>query len=271
VASVTESEYKSALSDILSLGEFRGDRTGTGTISMFGVNRVYDVSSSFPLMTSKKMYFKSMAHELVWFIKGQTNLQDLHPSVHSWWKDFADEKGELGPIYGKQWRQWETPGGKKIDQLQWLVDEIRRNPTSRRLIVSAWNAADIEDMALPPCHTMFQVYVHEKSRKMDLTLYQRSGDMFLGVPYNIASYSLLLMVLCKLTGYRPGRFIHQIGDAHVYLNHIEQVKKYIKNPSHNMPQVTLSDEIVDLDTLTASMFELKGYECEEPIKAPLAV
>lgn len=247
------------------MGEIRGDRTGTGTLSIFGLTRTYDVSASFPLMTSKKMFFDKMVRELIWFIGGKTNLSDLHPSVHPWWRDFADENGDLGPIYGHQWRNW---GG---DQLAKLVDQIKKNPTSRRLLVSAWNANEVDKMALPPCHTLFQVYVHEGTGKMDMIMHQRSGDMFLGVPYNIASYSLLLMVLCKLTGYVPGRFIHNVGDAHIYLNHVDQVKTYIKNPSYPSPLVKISDGLVSLDGIEESMFELIDYKHEGLIAAPLAV
>jgi thymidylate synthase len=265
MASVSEASYKSALSDVLMMGENRSDRTGVGTRSLFGLTRIYDVSASFPLMTSKKMFFEKMVHELIWFINGKTNLKDLDVSVHPWWRDFADENGELGPVYGHQWRNW---GG---DQLAKLVNQINVNPMSRRLIVSAWNADEVDKMALPPCHTLFQVYVHQESKKMDMIMHQRSGDMFLGVPYNIASYSMLLMILCKITGYEPGRFIHNIGDAHIYLNHLDQVKRYIDAKSHPLPLVKISDRLTSLDGIDASMFELQEYKHEAMIAAPLAV
>lgn len=262
---ISENTYKDALRGVLLCGSDRGDRTGTGTISTFGGQFIYNISDGFPLLTSKKMLFKPMVHELIWFIGGKTNIADLDESVHPWWRDFVDEDGDLGPVYGKQWRNWSG----KVDQLKWVIDEIKRNPNSRRLIVSAWNAEDVPKMALPPCHTMFQFYVSGDT--LDMQMYQRSGDMFLGVPYNIASYSLLLMIVAKITGKRPGRFIHTLGDAHIYKNHIEQVKKYLDLPTFAAPRVSISDGLSDIDSVSFDMFELQNYHHGPFIKAPLAV
>lgn len=263
-----ESTYRIALRNVLLCGEGRGDRTGTGTLSCFGGQFVYNLSGGeFPLLTAKKMLFKPMVHELLWFIGGKTNLSDLDVSVHPWWRDFADENGDLGPVYGKQWRSWDN----RIDQLAQVVDQIKTNPNSRRLIVSAWNASEIDSMALPPCHTMFQFYVTNGGKTLDMQMYQRSGDMFLGVPYNIASYSLLLMIVAKITGKTPGRFVHTLGDYHIYKNHIDQVKEYLDRPTYAPPKVNISDEASCIDNLSFDMFTLEDYNHGAFIKAPLAV
>lgn len=261
-------QYLSFLNDILQKGEYKEDRTGTGTYSLFGYQMRFDLSKGFPLLTTKKLHWKSIVHELLWFMKGDTNVKYLQDNGVRIWNEWADENGNLGPVYGKQWRRWETADGKTIDQLSDLIKEIKNNPDSRRLIVSAWNVGDLKKMALPPCHLLFQFYVN--NGKLSLQLYQRSADAFLGVPFNIASYSLLLMIIAKECGLKVGEFIHTIGDAHIYSNHIEQVKLQLTRKPTQLPTVKLKDG-VKWDSYSFDDIELQNYVSQPHIKGTVAV
>lgn len=271
-------QYHDLLNHILTKGSKKTDRTGTGTISTFGYQMRFDLSDGFPLVTTKKIHWKSVVHELLWFISGDTNIKYLQDNGVKIWDEWADKDGNLGPVYGAQWRSWEKTeidhthsfiGFNKIDQLAEVIDQIKINPDSRRLIVSAWNVADIPDMALAPCHTMFQFYVNDG--KLSLQLYQRSGDAFLGIPFNIASYSLLLLMVAQVTGLKPGEFIHTIGDAHIYLNHIDQVNLQLTRDFKPPPQVKLNNKITDIDNFKFDDIELVGYDCHLGIKGVVAV
>ncbi|WP_417719312.1 thymidylate synthase [Salipiger sp.] len=257
-------QYHDALKTILEQGQRSTDRTGTGTISHFGMQARYPLSEGFPLVTTKKLHLRSIIHELLWFLSGDTNIRYLKENGVSIWDEWADEHGDLGPVYGKQWRDF---GG--VDQITTLIDMIRKSPDSRRLIVSAWNPADVPDMALPPCHTLWQVRV--LGGKLHLQLYQRSADMFLGVPFNIASYALLLVMLAHVTGYEPGDFVHSIGDAHIYLNHLEQVETQLARTPKALPQLRITRKVDSLFDFRFEDFEVLNYDPDPAIRAPVAV
>ena len=261
--------YLDLLKDILDNGVDRGDRTGTGTRAVFGHQLRFDLSSSFPLLTTKKLHLKSIIYELLWFLTGDTNIGYLKDNGVSIWNEWADENGELGPVYGKQWRSWAAPNGQSIDQITWVRDEIRSNPNSRRLIVSAWNPSDVNDMALPPCHCLFQFNVMDG--KLNCQLYQRSADVFLGVPFNIASYALLTMMMAQATGLKPGAFVHTLGDAHLYHNHLDQAKEQLSREPYTLPQMRLNPDRTDIFGWERSDFKLENYQAHPSIKAPIAV
>lgn len=250
-------------------GVDRDDRTGTGTRSVFGHQMRFDLSEGFPVLTTKKLHLKSIIHELLWFLSGDTNVEYLQRNGVSIWDDWADEHGELGPVYGHQWRSWPTPDGASIDQITGLVDQIRLNPDSRRLIVSAWNVADVDSMALPPCHCLFQFYVADG--KLSCQLYQRSADVFLGVPFNIASYALLTMMLAQVCELEPGDFVHTFGDTHLYLNHMDQVRTQLARTPGPLPTMRMNPEVKDIFGFGFGDFELVGYEPQPHIPAPVAV
>ena len=262
-------QYLDLMARVRRDGVTRGDRTGTGTMSVFGHQMRFDLADGFPVVTTKKLHLKSIIHELLWYLKGETNIAYLKANNVSIWDDWADEGGELGPVYGKQWRRWETADGRVIDQLADLVDAIRTNPNSRRLIVSAWNVGDVEAMALPPCHCLFQFYVADG--RLSCQLYQRSADIFLGVPFNIASYALLTMMMAQVTGNRPGEFVHTLGDAHLYLNHLDQADLQLTRAPLPLPTMRINPAVTDLFAFTYEDFELVGYEAHPHIKAPIAV
>lgn len=257
-------QYHDALRTVLAHGIPSSDRTGTGTISHFGLQSRYPLAEGFPLVTTKKLHIKSIIHELLWFLKGDTNIRYLNDNGVTIWDEWADESGDLGPVYGRQWRDF---GG--VDQIETLLDMIRRSPDSRRLIVSAWNPPDVPQMALPPCHTMWQVRI--LGGKLHLQLYQRSADMFLGVPFNIASYALLLVMLAHVTGYEPGDFIHSIGDAHIYSNHMEQVQTQLSRDPRPLPSLRITRQVTSLFDFRFEDFEITGYDPHPAIKAPVAV
>ena len=250
-------------------GVTKTDRTGTGTRSIFGHQMRFDLAQGFPLVTTKKLHLKSIIHELLWFLAGDTNIAYLKANGVSIWDDWADANGDLGPVYGHQWRSWPAPDGTKIDQIRNLLEQIRSNPDSRRLIVSAWNVADVDHMALPPCHCLFQFYVADG--KLSCQLYQRSADIFLGVPFNIASYALLTMMVAQVTGLKPGEFIHTFGDAHLYLNHLEQAEKQLLREPKNLPVMHINPDVTSLFDFTYDDFRLEGYEAHPHIAAPVAV
>ncbi|MBO9400779.1 thymidylate synthase [Shimia sp. R9_3] len=257
-------QYHDALKTILEFGEDTGDRTGTGTRSYFGMQMRYGLADGFPLVTTKKLYLRGIIHELLWFLAGDTNIKYLQDNRVTIWDEWADENGDLGPVYGKQWRDF---GG--VDQIETLVEMIKTSPDSRRLIVSAWNPQDVPDMALPPCHTMWQVRV--LNGKLHLQLYQRSADMFLGVPFNIASYALLQHMLAHVTGYEVGDFVHSIGDAHIYSNHIEQVNLQLTRTPKALPKLVIKRDVKSIFDFTFEDFEIVGYEPDAAISAPVAV
>lgn len=261
--------YLDLLRHIKTHGTIKGDRTGTGTISTFGYQMRFDLSQGFPLLTTKKLHLRSIIYELLWFLRGETNIQYLHDHKVTIWDEWADANGELGPIYGYQWRSWPTPDGGHIDQITQLIDQIRNNPNSRRLIVSAWNVAEIDKMALPPCHSLFQFYVADG--KLSCQLYQRSADVFLGVPFNIASYALLTMMIAQVTGLTPGDFVHTLGDAHIYLNHQEQVEEQVSRTPRPLPTMKLNPEVKSIFDFQYEDFTLEGYDPYPTIKAPIAV
>ncbi|MCS6981786.1 MAG: thymidylate synthase [Flavobacteriales bacterium] len=261
--------YHDLLKTILDKGVFKPDRTGTGTYSIFGYQMRFDLEEGFPLVTTKKVHFKSVVYEMLWFLRGETNVGYLRQHGVTIWDEWADENGDLGPVYGKQWRRWEAPDGRVIDQIQSVVDEIRRNPNSRRLIVSAWNPADLPRMALPPCHTLFQFYV--LGDRLSCQLYQRSADVFLGVPFNIAGYALLTMMMAQVTGYRPGEFIHTLGDAHLYINHVEQARLQLSREPRPLPRVRLNPSVKNIFDFKYEDIELLDYHPHPPIKADVAV
>jgi len=262
-------QYQDLLQHILDKGTQKHDRTGTGTISVFGYQMRFDLSQGFPLVTTKKIHVKSIIHELLWFLKGETNIAYLSEHGVRIWDEWADEKGDLGPVYGKQWRSWEGSDGVVIDQISWLVNEIKRNPDSRRLIISAWNVADLPKMALMPCHTLFQFYVADG--KLSCQLYQRSADVFLGVPFNIASYALLTLMIAQVCDLEPGDFIHSFGDVHIYNNHIEQVKLQLSRQPFPLPVMRLNPEVKDIFGFKYEDFTLENYQFHPAIKAPVAV
>lgn len=262
-------QYHQLLQHIIDKGTDKADRTGTGTRSVFGYQMRFDLSEGFPVVTTKKLHLRSIIHELLWFLKGETNTAYLKENGVSIWDEWADDKGELGPVYGKQWRSWEGADGKVIDQISWLLSEIKRNPDSRRLIVSAWNVADLPKMALMPCHTMFQFYVADG--KLSCQLYQRSADVFLGVPFNIASYALLTHMIAQVCDLEPGDFVHSFGDVHLYNNHFEQAQLQLTRTPYPLPQLVLNPEIKDLYSFTFADIKLVNYTSHNAIKAPVAV
>ena len=262
-------QYLDLLTRILDTGVVRGDRTGTGTQSVFGHQMRFDLSAGFPLLTTKKLHLKSIIHELLWFLAGDTNIAYLNAHGVRIWDDWADAKGDLGPVYGHQWRSWPTPTGGAIDQIAEVVEQIKTNPNSRRLIVTAWNPADVPDMALPPCHCLFQFYVADG--RLSCQLYQRSADVFLGVPFNIASYALLTQMTAQVTGLRPGDFVHTLGDAHLYLNHLEQARLQVSRAPLAPPRMVLVPEVDDLFAFKYDHFHLADYEAHPHIAAPIAV
>ena len=261
--------YEEFLKHVLDTGVKKEDRTGTGTISVFGGQVRYNLGEYFPLITTKKVHLKSIIYELLWFLKGETNIGYLKENGVSIWDEWADENGDLGPVYGKQWRCWESKDGKVIDQIQQALDMIRNTPDSRRILVNAWNVGEISKMALMPCHTMFQFYV--ANGKLSCQLYQRSADLFLGVPFNIASYALLTMMMAQVTGLEPGDFVHTFGDAHIYLNHMEQVNKQLSREPKPYPKMKLNPKVTDLFDFDFEDFTLEGYDPHPGIKAPVAV
>lgn len=264
-------QYLDLLSYTLEHGVEKKDRTGVGTISIFGYQMRFDLSKGFPLLTTKKLHFKSIVYELLWFIQGKTNIKWLNEHGVRIWNPWADENGELGRIYGYQWRGWTAEDGKRIDQLKNAIEIIKNNPNSRRIIVSAWNVGDLDKMALPPCHILFQFYVDTVNKSLSLQLYQRSADLFIGVPFNIASYSLLLLMVAQVTGYKPGEFIHTLGDAHIYLNHLDQVKLQLSRKPRALPQVKLNDKVKCLFDFKYEDIVLSGYDPWPHIKADVAV
>ena len=261
--------YLDLLADILANGALKGDRTGTGTRSVFGRQLRFDLQAGFPLLTTKKVHTRSIIHELLWFIRGETNVRYLNEHGVSIWDEWADEQGELGPIYGNQWRSWPAPDGRTIDQLSQVIAEIRANPDSRRLIVSAWNVAQIHEMALPPCHALFQFYVADGA--LSCQLYQRSADVFLGVPFNIASYSLLTMMVAQVTGLAPGEFVHTFGDVHLYLNHVDQARTQLAREPRPLPSIEINQAVSSIFDFRFEDFHLKNYDPHPAIKAPIAV
>jgi len=262
-------QYLELMEHVLADGVEKGDRTGTGTLSVFGHQMRFDLNSGFPLLTTKKLHVKSIVYELMWFLRGDTNVKYLNEHGVKIWDEWADEGGELGPVYGQQWRSWPAPDGAAIDQIANVVSAIRRNPDSRRLIVSAWNPAEVDKMALPPCHCLFQFYVAKG--KLSCQLYQRSADVFLGVPFNIASYALLTMMVAQVTDLKPGEFIHTFGDAHLYRNHIEQARLQLARNPRQLPVMRLNPAVKDLFAFTYEDFPLEGYEPHPHIKAQVAV
>lgn len=262
-------QYLNLLNRILTEGTKKTDRTGTGTISIFGHQMRFNMEDGFPLLTTKKLHLKSIIHELIWFLQGDTNIKYLQENGVRIWNEWADENGELGPVYGHQWRSWPDYDGGTIDQIQDVVDLIRHHPDSRRMIVSAWNVAEVKDMALPPCHTLFQFYVAEG--KLSLQLYQRSADTFLGVPFNIASYALLLQMMAQVTGLKAGEFIHTTGDTHLYLNHLEQAKLQLTRTPRPLPIMKLNPDVKDIFSFKYEDFQLEGYDPWPHIKAEVSV
>jgi thymidylate synthase len=262
-------QYLDLLSHVMAHGSDRGDRTGTGTRSVFGHQMRFDLGKGFPVLTTKKLHLRSIIHELLWFLKGDTNIAYLKANGVSIWDEWADEKGELGPVYGYQWRSWPTHDGRHLDQISGLVQGIRKNPNSRRHIVSAWNPALVDEMALPPCHCLFQFYVADG--KLSCQMYQRSADIFLGVPFNTASYALLTMMVAQVCDLKPGDFVHTLGDAHIYHNHFDQAREQLTRHPKVLPQMKINPDVKDLFSFQFEDFELVGYEADSNIKAPIAV
>ena len=262
-------QYIDLINRVLTEGVKRDDRTGTGTIGVFGHQMRFNLEEGFPLLTTKKLHLKSIIYELLWFIKGDTNIKYLQEHGVRIWHEWADENGNLGPVYGHQWRSWPAYDGTTIDQLANVIQQIKSNPNSRRLIVSAWNVAEVENMALPPCHTMFQFYV--ANGKLSCMLYQRSADIFLGVPFNIASYALLTMMIAQVCGLQPGEFVHTLGDAHIYLNHLEQVREQITRTPFPLPQMKINSAVKDINDFVFDDFELINYQAHPHIKGVVAV
>ncbi len=263
-------EYHRLLRLVLDEGKPREDRTGVGTLSLFGAQSRYSLRETFPVLTTKKLHLRSIIHELLWFLKGDTNIRYLNENNVTIWDEWADAEGNLGPVYGKQWRRWQgAPGAEPIDQIALLVEQIKTQPESRRHIVSAWNVADVPNMALPPCHVLFQFYVNDG--ELSCQLYQRSADLFLGVPFNIASYALLTLMLAQVCGLRPGDFVHTFGDLHLYLNHLDQAKLQLTREPRPLPVMKLNPEVKTIDGFKFEDFELVGYDPHPSIKAPIAV
>jgi thymidylate synthase len=262
-------QYLDLMRHVLENGAHKEDRTGTGTLSVFGYQMRFDLRQGFPLLTTKKLHLRSIIHELLWFLKGETNVKYLHDNNVTIWDEWARDDGDLGPIYGYQWRSWPTYDGKHIDQIQQVIDQIRNNPDSRRIIVSAWNVGEIDKMALPPCHAFFQFYVADGH--LSCQLYQRSADIFLGVPFNIASYALLLMMMAQVTGLKPGDFVHTLGDAHLYSNHLEQAREQLSRTPRTLPTMHLNPSRTRIEDFVFEDFELRDYDPLPHIKAAVAV
>lgn len=261
--------YLDLMQRILDEGVRKSDRTGTGTISLFGPQMRFDLSKGFPVVTTKKLHLKSIIHELLWFLQGDTNIRYLKENGVTIWDEWADANGDLGPVYGHQWRSWPTPDGRHVDQISEVVDQIRRNPDSRRLIVSAWNVADVPRMKLAPCHAFFQFYVAEG--RLSCQLYQRSADFFLGVPFNIASYALLTLMVAQVCDLQPGEFVHAMGDTHLYLNHLEQAREQLSRAPRPLPRMRINPDVRDIFAFRYEDFQLEGYEPHAAIRAPVAV
>ena len=261
--------YLELVKQIRESGTWKDDRTGTGTLSLFGCQMRFDLAAGFPAVTTKRLHLKSIIHELLWFLRGETNLRYLHEHGVTIWDEWADEAGDLGPVYGYQWRSWPTPEGGHIDQIDRVIEQIRINPDSRRHIVSAWNVSDVDKMALPPCHLLFQFYV--ANGRLSCQLYQRSADMFLGVPFNIASYALLTMMVAQASGLAPGEFVHTLGDAHLYSNHLEQVDTQLMREPHSAPTMILNPDVQSIFDFGYDDFQLADYQYHPAIKAPVAV
>jgi thymidylate synthase len=262
-------QYLELMRLVRERGVRKGDRTGTGTLSVFGHQMRFDLQAGFPALTTKTLHLRSIIHELLWFLAGDTNVRYLKDNGVGIWDEWADERGELGPVYGRQWRSWQTPDGRSIDQMSVLLRGLRENPDSRRHVVSAWNVADIEHMALPPCHLLFQFYVAHG--QLSCQLYQRSADVFLGVPFNIASYALLTLMVAQVSGYQPGEFIHTLGDAHLYLNHLEQADLQLAREPRALPRMHLNPDVRDLFAFRYEDFRVEGYQPHPRIAAPIAV
>ncbi len=262
-------QYLDLARRILSEGNKRGDRTGTGTISVFGHQMSFDLAEGFPLLTTKKLHTKSIIYELLWFLKGSTNVHWLQEHGVRIWNEWADENGELGPVYGHQWRSWPDENGGSVDQIANVIEQIKKNPESRRLIVSAWNVAEVDEMKLPPCHVLFQFYVANGA--LSCQLYQRSGDVFLGVPFNIASYALLTMMVAQVCGLRPGKFVHTLGDAHIYLNHLDQIREQLTRTPYPLPTMRLNPTITDINDFSFEDFSLENYQAWPHIKGEVSV
>ncbi len=262
-------QYLDLMRHVLENGSRKEDRTGTGTLSVFGYQMRFDLSAGFPAVTTKKLHFRSIIYELLWFLRGETNIRYLNEHGVTIWDEWADAQGELGPVYGRQWRSWATADGRTIDQITEVIAQIKANPNSRRLIVSAWNVGDLPQMALMPCHTLFQFYV--ANGRLSCQLYQRSADIFLGVPFNIASYALLTMMVAQVTGYQPGEFVHTFGDAHLYLNHLEQARLQLTREPYPLPTMQLNPAVTSIFDFRYEDFTLLNYQCHPAIKAPIAV
>ena len=262
-------QYLDLMRHVREHGARKEDRTGTGTLSVFGYQMRFDLAQGFPVVTTKKLHLRSIIHELLWFLQGDTNIKYLHDHQVSIWDEWADENGDLGPVYGYQWRSWPTPEGRHIDQISQVLDQLRNNPDSRRIIVSAWNVAEIDKMALPPCHAFFQFYVADG--KLSCQLYQRSADIFLGVPFNIASYALLTMMVAQVVGLQPGDFVHTLGDAHLYLNHLQQADLQLSRTPFALPRLRINPDVQDLFAFKFEDFELIDYQHHAHIKAPVAI
>jgi thymidylate synthase len=262
-------QYHDLMRHVREHGHRKDDRTGTGTLSVFGWQMRFDLSQGFPLVTTKKLHLRSIIHELLWFVKGETNVKYLRDNKVTIWDEWADANGDLGPVYGAQWRSWPARDGSTIDQLTDVVNRIRKNPDSRRLIVTAWNPADVDRMALPPCHCLFQFYVADG--RLSCQLYQRSADIFLGVPFNIASYALLTHMVAQVTGLKPGEFIHTLGDAHLYLNHLDQADEQLKRDPLPLPRLVIKRDVKDITDFRFEDFEIAGYQSHPHIAAPVAV
>ena len=262
-------QYLDLMQHVKTNGIKKMDRTGTGTLSVFGYQMRFDLSDGFPVVTTKKLHLRSIIHELLWFLQGDTNIKYLHDNKVTIWDEWADENGNLGPVYGSQWRSWPTADGRHIDQISQVINQIKNNPDSRRLIVSAWNVGELDNMALPPCHAFFQFYV--ANGKLSCQLYQRSADIFLGVPFNIASYALLTMMIAQVANLAPGEFVHTLGDAHLYVNHLEQTEEQLSRRPYPLPIMKLNPDVNSVFDFTFDDFELVGYESHPHIKAPVAV
>jgi thymidylate synthase len=264
-------EYHRLLKLVRDSGKLREDRTGTGTYSVFGAQARFDLTETFPCLTTKKLHLRSIIHELLWFIKGETNISYLRENKVTIWDEWADKEGNLGPVYGEQWRRWKAPDGRIIDQLSNLIEGIKSDPTGRRHIISAWNPGELDKMALPPCHAFFQFYVDTKENTLSCQLYQRSADLFLGVPFNIASYSLLTLMIAQVCDLRGGEFVHTFGDLHIYTNHLEQVEEQLSREPRELPRMRLNPEIRDIEQFRYEDFNLEGYDPHPRIPAPVAV
>lgn len=262
-------QYLTLMQHVLQNGAKKTDRTGTGTLSIFGAQMRFDLNKGFPLLTTKKMHLRSIIHELLWFLRGETNIRSLNEAGVTIWDEWADEKGDLGPVYGKQWRSWPDGKGKNIDQISELINLLLTDPNSRRLIVCSWNVAELSQMALPPCHCLFQFYVSEG--RLSCQLYQRSADIFLGVPFNIASYALLTQMIAQVVGLKLGEFVHTLGDAHLYLNHLEQAEEQLKRTPYALPQMHINPNVKSIFDFEYEDFSLLNYQCHSRIAAPIAV